>query len=106
MENLNRSADRMLFAALPGYTVTASPRRGKTESADPGPPLPMTFTEFTTEILSWTRWWNTGRFCWLTHSRGEGDAEPGKLANAVLDDELEPVAGIADGASAAALMAA
>ncbi|WP_373685332.1 Mu transposase C-terminal domain-containing protein [Streptomyces lunaelactis] len=56
VENLNRSVDRMLFAALPGYTVTPAPRRVK-NAADSPPPL--TFTEFTTEVLAWTRWWNT-----------------------------------------------
>ncbi|MGW7261774.1 transposase [Streptomyces sp. NPDC054834] len=59
VENLNRSADRMLFAALPGYTVTPSPRRSKKESADCDAPPPLTFTEFTAEVLAWTMWWNT-----------------------------------------------
>ncbi|MQY40311.1 hypothetical protein SRB17_83440 [Streptomyces sp. RB17] len=48
-----------LFAALPGYTVTRSPRRGKKESADCDAPLPLTFTEFTAEVLAWITWWNT-----------------------------------------------
>ncbi|WP_309227594.1 integrase catalytic domain-containing protein, partial [Streptomyces lunaelactis] len=38
VENLNRSVDRMLFAALPGYTVTPAPRRVK-NAADSPPPL-------------------------------------------------------------------
>ncbi|MFB7170639.1 Mu transposase C-terminal domain-containing protein [Streptomyces sp. NPDC056254] len=58
VENLNRCADRMLFAALPGYTLTPTPRRsGKKPGADTAPPL--SFEEFTTEVLGWARWWNT-----------------------------------------------
>lgn len=56
VENLNRSADRMLFAALPGYTITPAPRRAK--KADPDAPPPLTFEEFTAEVLDWVHWWN------------------------------------------------
>ncbi|MGW2651874.1 transposase [Streptomyces sp. NPDC001393] len=59
VENLNRCADRMLFAVLPGYTLTPSPRRAKKEAADSDAPRPLTFTEFTAEVLAWTTWWNT-----------------------------------------------
>ncbi len=58
MENLSRCADRMLFAALPGCTVTPSPGRVKKEPADCDGPL-LTFMEFTAEVLAWTTWWNT-----------------------------------------------
>ncbi|WP_443059401.1 Mu transposase C-terminal domain-containing protein [Streptomyces sp. NBC_00435] len=58
VENLNRCADRMLFAVLPGYTTTPKPRRSK-KKRDPDGPLALTFAEFTAEVLDWTRWWNT-----------------------------------------------
>lgn len=58
VESLNRCADRMLFAALPGYTLTPKPRPGKTKP-DPDEPVPLTFAEFTAEVLDWARWWNT-----------------------------------------------
>ncbi|MFI5620586.1 Mu transposase C-terminal domain-containing protein [Streptomyces sp. NPDC051567] len=58
VENLNRCADRMLFAVLPGYTLTPKPRRAKKKpDLDELPPL--AFEEFTTEVLDWARWWNT-----------------------------------------------
>ncbi|WP_435811681.1 Mu transposase C-terminal domain-containing protein [Streptomyces virginiae] len=58
VENLNRCADRMLFAALPGYNLTPTPRRSRKKTG-PKPPLPLSFEEFTTEVLVWARWWNT-----------------------------------------------
>ncbi|MEV7522584.1 transposase [Streptomyces sp. NPDC091371] len=58
VENLNRCADRMLFAVLPGYTLTPKPRRAK-KKPDPDEPVPLTFAEFTAEVLAWARWWNT-----------------------------------------------
>ncbi|WTJ48531.1 Mu transposase C-terminal domain-containing protein [Streptomyces sp. NBC_01544] len=58
VENLNRCADRMLFAVLPGYTLTPKPRRaGKKPDLDA--PEPLAFAEFTAEVLDWARWWNT-----------------------------------------------
>ncbi|WP_344646475.1 transposase family protein, partial [Streptomyces durmitorensis] len=55
VENLNRCADLMLFAVLPGYTLTPKPRRAK-KKPDPDEPVPLTFTEFTAEVLEWARW--------------------------------------------------
>ncbi|WUV40281.1 Mu transposase C-terminal domain-containing protein (plasmid) [Streptomyces sp. NBC_01483] len=55
IENLNRCAERMLFAALPGYTAKKSSRR-------PGrrPPTPvLSFHDFTEQLLAWVTWWNT-----------------------------------------------
>ncbi|MEU9446781.1 Mu transposase C-terminal domain-containing protein [Streptomyces sp. NPDC048304] len=57
VENLNRCADRMLFAVLPGYTFAPKPRRAK-KKPDTDEPPPLTFEEFTTEVLDWARWWN------------------------------------------------
>ncbi|PWK61822.1 putative transposase [Streptomyces sp. CG 926] len=59
VENLNRCADRMLFAALPGYTLTPTPRRTRKKADQDAPPLHLAFEEFTTEVLDWARWWNT-----------------------------------------------
>ncbi|MET9701297.1 hypothetical protein ABZY31_30915 [Streptomyces sp. NPDC006529] len=61
VENLNRCADRMLFAVLPGYTLTPKPRRAK-KKPDPDELPPLTFEEFTTEVLDWARWWNTEHY--------------------------------------------
>ncbi|MBW5484424.1 Mu transposase C-terminal domain-containing protein [Streptomyces bambusae] len=58
VENLNRCVDRMLFAVLPGYTLTPKPRPAK-KKPDPDEPVPLTFAEFTAEVLNWARWWNT-----------------------------------------------
>ncbi|MDX3855937.1 transposase family protein, partial [Streptomyces sp. AK02-01A] len=63
VENLNRAADRMLFAALPGYTASSSARprpgrRGRTAGFK-GPAPALSFQDFTTEVLAWTNWWNT-----------------------------------------------
>ncbi|MFE3282429.1 hypothetical protein ACFXJJ_04810 [Streptomyces sp. NPDC059233] len=58
VENLNRCVDRMLFAVLPGYTLTPKPRPAKKKPA-PDEPVPLTFAEFTAEVLDWARWWNT-----------------------------------------------
>ncbi|MEW2418897.1 Mu transposase C-terminal domain-containing protein [Streptomyces sp. NPDC046866] len=58
VENLNRCADRMLFAVLPGYTLTPKPRPAK-KKPDLDDPVSLTFAEFTAEILEWARWWNT-----------------------------------------------
>lgn len=58
VENLNRCADRMLFAVLPGYTLTPKPRRTK-KKPDADEPVPLTFAEFIAEVLDWARWWNT-----------------------------------------------
>ncbi|MFE7516020.1 Mu transposase C-terminal domain-containing protein [Streptomyces sp. NPDC057540] len=59
VENLNRCVDRMLFAALPGYTLTPRPRHTKRKSNQDAAHLQLTFEEFTTEVLDWARWWNT-----------------------------------------------
>ncbi len=58
MENLNRCVDRMLLAVLPGYTPTPKPRPSK-KKPDADEPVPLTFAEFTAEVLDWARWWNT-----------------------------------------------
>ncbi|WUQ36812.1 transposase family protein [Streptomyces sp. NBC_00234] len=50
VENLNRSADRMLFAALPGYTVTPA-RRSARPARSAAPPL--SFRDLTAEVLAW-----------------------------------------------------
>ncbi|WP_435972218.1 Mu transposase C-terminal domain-containing protein [Streptomyces sp. Qhu_M48] len=55
VENLNRCATRMLFAALPGYTPT-QPHRGPDRRL-PAPPL--SFQAFTEQLLAWVTWWNT-----------------------------------------------
>ncbi|MFJ9777888.1 Mu transposase C-terminal domain-containing protein [Kitasatospora sp. NPDC101157] len=55
IEHLNRSATRMLFAALPGYR-TKQPRR----RPDRLPTAPaLSFEDFTAEVLAWVTWWNT-----------------------------------------------
>ncbi|MEU8620615.1 hypothetical protein [Streptomyces sp. NPDC048623] len=58
VENLNRCADRMLFALLPGSTLTPEPRRAK-KKPDPDEPVALTCAEFTAEVLDRARWWNT-----------------------------------------------
>lgn len=58
VENLNRCVDRMLFAVLPGYTLTPKPRPAK-KKRDPDEPVPLTFAEFTAEVLDWAWWWNS-----------------------------------------------
>ncbi|MEU6896021.1 hypothetical protein ABZ934_30560 [Streptomyces sp. NPDC046557] len=58
MENLNRCADRMLFAVLPDYTLTHKPWAVK-KKPDPDEPVPLTFAEFTAEVLHWARWGNS-----------------------------------------------
>ncbi|MGP3634313.1 Mu transposase C-terminal domain-containing protein [Streptomyces sp. 24-1644] len=58
VENLNRSADRMLFAALPGCTVTPAPARRSARPARSAAP-PLSFRDFTAEVLAWVNWWNT-----------------------------------------------
>ncbi|NGN67610.1 transposase [Streptomyces sp. A7024] len=55
IENLNRNATRMLFAALPGYTPKKPRRRPDRRPAAPV----LSFEAFTEELLAWTRWWNT-----------------------------------------------
>ncbi|MEU7723079.1 Mu transposase C-terminal domain-containing protein [Streptomyces tibetensis] len=63
VENLNRAVDRMLFAALPGYTRTStkprSGRRRKDAGRKPETSGAMSFQDFTAEVLAWTHWWNT-----------------------------------------------
>jgi putative transposase len=58
VESLDRAADRMLFAALPGYTAgpagPRSDRRGRTEEA-----VSASLQDFTAEVLAWRNWWNT-----------------------------------------------
>jgi putative transposase len=62
VENLNRAADRMLFAALPGYTAGPtshrSGRRGHTAGSEKPAPA-LSFQDFTEQVLAWTNWWNT-----------------------------------------------
>ncbi len=63
VENLNRAVDRMLFAALPGYTLTPtkhrSTRRSKGAGRRPDASGAMSFRDFTAQVLTWTHWWNT-----------------------------------------------
>ncbi|WP_331729889.1 Mu transposase C-terminal domain-containing protein (plasmid) [Kitasatospora sp. NBC_00070] len=55
IENLNRSATRMLFAALPAHR-TKQPRR----RPDRLPTAPaLSFEDFTAEVLAFVTWWNT-----------------------------------------------
>ncbi|MEU1258781.1 Mu transposase C-terminal domain-containing protein [Streptomyces chartreusis] len=60
VENLNRAVDRMLFAALPGYTLARTPhtsrRTNRSATSNSGH---LSFEDFTAEVLQWTRWWNT-----------------------------------------------
>ncbi|MER5539760.1 transposase family protein [Streptomyces mirabilis] len=62
VENLNRAADRMLFAALPGYTAgptgPRSGRRGRAAGSEEAASA-LSFQDFTAEVLEWTNWWNT-----------------------------------------------
>lgn len=55
VENLNRAADRMLFAALPGYA--RQPRPGKRPSRPRNEAL-LGFEDFTARLLEWAQWWN------------------------------------------------
>ncbi|WP_228044870.1 Mu transposase C-terminal domain-containing protein [Streptomyces ferrugineus] len=63
VENLNRAVDRMLFAALPGYTLTPAQlrtsRRRKGTGPRPETSGALSFEDFTAEVLAWTCWWNT-----------------------------------------------
>ncbi|MET9793513.1 Mu transposase C-terminal domain-containing protein [Streptomyces canus] len=63
VENLNRAVDRMLFAALPGYTLTPAQlrtsRRRKGKGPRPETSGALSFEDFTAEVLAWTCWWNT-----------------------------------------------
>ncbi|MFE0678662.1 Mu transposase C-terminal domain-containing protein [Streptomyces sp. NPDC058867] len=61
VENLNRAVDRMLFAALPGYTPAPAGPRSRRRSAGGRPETSgaMPFEDFTAEVLAWTHWWNT-----------------------------------------------
>ncbi|MFF2149594.1 Mu transposase C-terminal domain-containing protein [Kitasatospora sp. NPDC058190] len=58
VENLNRCAERMLFASLPRYTHAPTPsvrRRDRTKDET----APLTFTAFVELLLEWVNWWNT-----------------------------------------------
>ncbi|MGP3634498.1 Mu transposase C-terminal domain-containing protein [Streptomyces sp. 24-1644] len=60
VENLNRCAERMFFAALPRYTHAPSTQLrpgARSPFIDETPPLP--FTEFVQLLLQWITWWNT-----------------------------------------------
>lgn len=63
VENLNGAVDRMLFAALPGDTTPAPPRRRNRERStapDTRAEQPLlSFRDFTSELLNWVTWWNT-----------------------------------------------
>jgi putative transposase len=63
VENLNRAVDRMLFAALPGYTLApvthCSGRRRKGAGRKLERSGALSFQDFTAEVLAWTHWWNT-----------------------------------------------
>ncbi|MGO4462615.1 Mu transposase C-terminal domain-containing protein [Streptomyces sp. M-16] len=58
VENLNRCAQRMLFASLPRYThqPTDTPRpRDRSKDTT----RPLAFTAFVEILLDWVAWWNT-----------------------------------------------
>ncbi|MFJ5534109.1 Mu transposase C-terminal domain-containing protein [Streptomyces sp. NPDC093261] len=59
VESLNRAADRMLFAALPGYTVGPTGPRSERRGRTAGALSALSFQDFTAEVLEWTNWWNT-----------------------------------------------
>ncbi|MER7481261.1 transposase family protein [Streptomyces sp. NPDC126510] len=56
VEGLNRAAESMLLASLPGYA--RQPRPGK-RSSRPKDEVLLGFEDFTTQLLAWTLWWNT-----------------------------------------------
>ncbi|MDI5907002.1 Mu transposase C-terminal domain-containing protein, partial [Streptomyces sp. 12257] len=53
----------MLFAALPGYTLTPAKLRASRRRKGTGPRPEtsgiLSFEDFTAEVLAWTCWWNT-----------------------------------------------
>ncbi|RAJ29270.1 Mu transposase-like protein [Kitasatospora sp. SolWspMP-SS2h] len=55
IENLNRSAARMLFAALPAHRAKQPRRRPDRLTTAPA----MSFEDFTAEVLAFVTWWNT-----------------------------------------------
>ncbi|WP_233289166.1 Mu transposase C-terminal domain-containing protein, partial [Kitasatospora sp. MBT63] len=55
IENLNRSAARMLFAALPAHRAKQPRRRPDRPPTAPA----MSFEDFTAEVLAFVTWWNT-----------------------------------------------
>jgi putative transposase len=59
VESLNRAADRMLFAALPGYTAAPTGPRPERRGRTAGAVSALSFQDFTAEVLEWTNWWNT-----------------------------------------------
>ncbi|MBB5108040.1 Mu transposase C-terminal domain-containing protein [Streptomyces spectabilis] len=64
VENLNRCAQRMFFAALPGYThaPTASVRPGTTRGGRVPAGELMQFPTFVEQLMEWITWWNTEHF--------------------------------------------
>ncbi|MFI9329234.1 Mu transposase C-terminal domain-containing protein [Kitasatospora sp. NPDC052868] len=97
VENLNRCAERMLFASLPRYThaPTASLRRRDRAKDDTAP---LTFSAFVRLLLDWVRWWNTehtspalaGRTpvqAWLEDPTPIEDPKPGQLWAFTLEDD-------------------
>ncbi|MEV6319259.1 Mu transposase C-terminal domain-containing protein [Streptomyces sp. NPDC051776] len=60
VENLNKCAEKMFFAALPRYTHAPSLRlRPGARSPFIQETVPLPFTEFVRLLLQWTTWWNT-----------------------------------------------
>ncbi|MFM9709082.1 hypothetical protein [Streptomyces galilaeus] len=59
VESLNRAADRMLFAALPGYTAGPAGPRSERRERTTGAVSALSFKDFTKEVLAWTNWWST-----------------------------------------------
>ncbi|MFF5483461.1 Mu transposase C-terminal domain-containing protein [Streptomyces sp. NPDC012935] len=59
VESLNRAADRMLLAALPGYTAGPTGPRSQRRGRTTGAVSALSFQDFTAEVLEWTNWWNT-----------------------------------------------
>jgi putative transposase len=54
VESLNRAWDRMLFAALPGYTVGPTGPRSERRGRTAGALSALSFQDFTAEVLEWT----------------------------------------------------
>ncbi|MGW1090945.1 Mu transposase C-terminal domain-containing protein [Streptomyces sp. NPDC002596] len=89
VENLNRCAQRMLFASLPRYThEPAATVRPADRSKDTTPPL--AFIAFVEILLEWVSWWNaehtsaelgglTPLAAWQADATPIQDADPGLL---------------------------
>jgi putative transposase len=94
IESLNRSATRMLFAALPGYRPKQPRRRPDRLPTAPA----LSFEDFTAEVLAWVVWWNTehhpdgldGRTpieAWQADPTPLADVAPADLWSFTLEDD-------------------